>query len=116
MDRNRIRHTDGVCNLNLTSFRKTSPDHIPCDLSRNIRTTAIHLARILTPHSPSADMADTAICVADELAACYAAICKRSANLKLPSRIYQNLEIPVQGKLGSDIFHQFANPVSDVLL
>ena len=60
----RLRHTDGVGDLNLALLSVSGENDIPRNLSSHIGTGTVHLGSVFAAHGTTADMSDAAVSVA----------------------------------------------------
>jgi hypothetical protein len=109
----RLRHADGISNLDFSFVSQTGSNDVLCHEARKIRPAPIYLCRVLPAESPSPMPGKPAVCVHDDLPACHAAVAGRPADFKGTSRIDVQLDallIPApQGSWEQHIPHVIAN-------
>ena len=98
IDADRLRHTDGVGNLNLAFVRVSGSHDIHRNLAGGIGSGTVNLAGIFPAHRTAADVADTAIGIAGQLPAGHTAIGKAPTDHEAAGRIDQLFKVRVQAK------------------
>lgn len=110
----RLRHTDGVGDLNLALLSVSGENDIPRNLSSHIGTGTVHLGSVFAAHGTTADMSDAAVSVARQLASGDTAVGKRAADNKTSGGIDQLLKIGVQTIFARSQHHDALNDAAEV--
>src|SRR6185312_5985219 len=106
VDRDRLRHADGVGELHFATARQLGRDDVLGDVARVVAGRAIDLRRILAREGAAAVTAPAAVGVDDDLAAGEARVAHRPADDEAPGRVDEVLGLGEQllGELLLDDF------------
>src|SRR5438309_3995067 len=89
--RHRVRHADGVRDLDLAAVGQAGGHDVLRDVARRIGGRAVDLRRILAGEGAAAVAGRAAVGVDDDLSAGEAAVAHRAADLELAGRVDQEL-------------------------
>ncbi len=95
-ERERVRHTNRVGDLQLEALRQAGRDDVLGDIARRIGRRAIHLCRILAAERPAAMARHAAVGVHDDLAPRQAGVAHWPADGEAARRIDEELGVCIQ--------------------
>ena len=103
VDRERVRHADGVRHLDLAAFGEPGGDHVLGDPARGVGSRAVHLGGVLAGESAAAVAPHAAVRVDDDLAPGHAGVAHRSADDEAPGGVHEDPGLAVEQVLGDGV-------------
>ncbi len=109
VDRERVRHADGVCHLDLAAVRQPGSHHVLGHPAARVRRRPVHLRGVLAAECAAAVPAHAAIRIHNDLASGHSRVAHRSADDELAGRVHEHF----RGSPAHQLCRQ--NGVDDVL-
>ena len=91
----RLRHTDSISQLYLTSVSLSCGNQVLRNFSGHIGCRTVYLGRILSGKCAAAVMSSAAVGVGNNLTSCKTGICKGGTENKTSGGVYQDAEVGI---------------------